>query len=221
MSKRSEKIIGLVIEEATVFFPYVFIFYIVALLMSINVSWRGFFYWPALHIIFVIWATMFLSSEKTRKTVRFSKKIAKSGAIIRFPSFLLGVAISLFTTGYFVLDKVFILLGYVHRYTLRKIKLATWRDYLKAFFIALIFIGLAYAGIGLANSLVISLAILSILFFIDSDFFTWIALAILISMALCLLFKNIKIANALAIYVYYFMVLAIFTRAVNCVREKS
>ena len=201
------RILDLVLEQIADVYLYFLGFYIVCLIMSLFLErWQGFFNWPAFHAAVVALGILSLASEKGKKFILSQSKLIKFG---RGPK--LGfVKTMLKSLTLFILLKI-----------LWKIKTLTKKDYLKIGLILLISIYFLSKEINPINFLVLAYALVSILFIIESRISASIALLFLISCPILLILKKEGIAETMAIYAYYFLVITVVTQIREYWREEK
>jgi len=212
------RILDLVLEQIADVYLYFLGFYIVCLIMSLFLErWQGFFNWPAFHAAVVALGILSLASEKGKKFILSQKRFVSSKIVrlereplfklIKFPKSILTI-LKIITKN---LASAFVL----------KIKGLTKKDYLKIGLILLISIYFLSKEINPINFLVLAYALVSILFIIESRISASIALLFLISCPILLILKKEGIAETMAIYAYYFLVITVVTQIREYWREEK
>ncbi len=266
---RIKQIIKLVLNDIANAYSYIFVFYVINLILSFFFeSWKLFFYWPAFHIIVIIFGILSFYSEKGKEiklkvyqTINSSsykaskvenykvnkiesgkRKMKIKDAHIVYELKKLSVKIisdlakrKMTFNSFKIYNKIF--LGIIYKATktvkaiailffliakqvleiliyfaILKIKKLKKIEYLK---IGIIIIVLGYAinnKIDIINFSILAYALISILFILDSRIAAAIALLLLISVPFLLINKNEVLAEQMAIYVYYFLVITVLTQ---------
>ncbi len=239
--KKSIKILKLVLNHIAEIYLYFFAFYIICLILScFFVQWKLFFNWTAFHISVIVLGILSLFSDKFRKFI-FSKKellkkmlktrkfslliveektifkkgIKKKRIRFNFKSFLKGI--------YEFLKILFVLFfsflseagNILLKFVFTKLKRIKKSDYLKIGIITAILIFSLIKGIKPLDFLVLGYALISILFVLDSRISVVVALLLLTSCPVLIIFKKTNIAEALAVYAYYFLVITAIVQIIE------
>lgn len=189
------RIFKLVANDSAAVFPYLFVFYLICLFVSIfSAVWRGFFYWPAFNAGVVLFALLSLGSGKVN--VLWRESAGRGG--LTFKKFLANILVAIFIP---IWKKIIFWKG----------KMGTF-DYIK---LAAIFIILAlslFLNIGVLDFFVLLFGLVSVFFALDSRISAACALALLVLTPLLLVFNNNVFAETVAVYAYYFLVIAVITQ---------
>jgi len=191
INKKLKTIFELVLEQITDIYLYFLGFYVVCLILSCFFErWKLFFNWPAFHLSIIFLGILSLISDKGRKFILSKIEVVKPNGKIKF----------VFSREIFI-DLI--------SFFLRKI---TKKHYLKIILIIVILIYALSKGINPINFFILAYALVSILFVIESRIAAGIALLFLTSCPILLIFKKEAMAETMAIYAYYFLVITVITQ---------
>jgi hypothetical protein len=221
------------------FYPYFLGFYLLSLIMSVfSKTWRSFFYWPAFHGAIIIFSVFFLFSVKIKLNFykpNFNKlnfklnlreknlswrgsvlELAKQGAVLvgRVLKLLTILAGNFFQT---IRRLAMNLLVFIKKKFFEIFK----RSWLKIIIVVTILLLALFKGIGVLDFIILFYALVSFFFVLDSRIAAGMAL---ISLAACpglLILKKEALAEAIAIYAYYFLAITVLTQIREMVREKK
>ena len=231
-NNKIKRIIKLVLNDIAEIYLYFFGFYVICLILShFFESWKLFFNWKAFHISIVVFGILSLLSERAKRIV-FSKRNLKmvkivrrlSEAIIGFLDRNKGAGFKILfkrfyelirAIGVLVFGVIKILIGFF----VARIKRLSPGQFLK---IGTIIVVLAYflqRGISVVNFFVLAYALISILFIVESRIAAAIALFFLASCPILLIYKKEGVAETMAIYAYYFLVITVVTQIREYMRE--
>jgi hypothetical protein len=191
MSKRIDRKILLAEIKRRIreFYPYFLGFYFLSLMVAVfSKMWRGFFYWPAFHILIIFFSMLFVLTFAFDDGFRVSD-IAK---------YLIRQVIARSRQHF-----IFVRSG------LMRLSRRTW---LKLLLIAAIMIVALLKSVGIINLFVLLYALISFLFVCDSRAAASIALLLLASCPMLLLMKKDLWAENTAVYAYYFLVITVLTQ---------
>jgi hypothetical protein len=182
-------IAGELAERIIKFFPYFLFFYLASLILEIFFnSWRSLIYWPALHILAIVYLVFYFFKSLKGKNKNIFFILAR--ALIEI----------------FQLIKSLIFWFREAIMGLRK------KDWLKIFILALILIFSAWRGIAFFDFFILAFGLLSFLYIFDSRISAGIALAFLVFCPILIIFKKNGWAESAAIYAYYFLIITVLTQ---------
>jgi len=205
INEKFKTIFELVLEQIADIYLYFLEFYVVCLILSYFFErWKLFFNWPAFHLSVILLGILSLISKQGREFILSQKKPLFE--LIKFPK-------SIFTIIKSIAKNLVFL-------TASKLKRLKKRDYLKFVSILLILIYSLSKGINPINFFILAYALVSILFVIESRIAAGIALLFLTSCPILLIFKKEAMAETIAIYAYYFLVITIITQIRECWQEE-
>ena len=197
INEKFKTIFELVLEQIADIYLYFLEFYVVCLILSYFFErWKLFFNWPAFHLSVIFLGILSLISKQGREFILSQKKPLFE--LIKFPK-------SIFTIIKSIAKNLVFL-------TASKLKRLKKRDYLKFVSILLILIYSLSKGINPINFFILAYALVSILFVIESRIAAGIALLFLTSCPILLIFKKEAMAETIAIYAYYFLVITVITQ---------
>ncbi|MDP2944307.1 MAG: hypothetical protein Q8N57_01875 [bacterium] len=218
-------------EKIREFYPYFFGFYLLSLVVSIfSKTWRSFFYWPAFHGALIIFTILFLLTFKLNWRPNFKLNLNLKNLKPRLnlkENYLLWRAIFLkvFKLTIILVREFFRIIGRLaENYFLfikKKISAVSRRSWLKIVIIAAILIFALFKGIGVLDFLVLFYALISFLFVLDSRAAAGLALILLASCPFLLIFKKDILAESVAIYAYYFLIITVLTQIRELKKEKN
>lgn len=201
-----KRIIKLVLDDIAEIYLYFLAFYLICFVLSFFFeSWKLFFSWKAFHISAIILGILSLLSDKGRKFILSQKKPLFE--LIKFPK-------NIFTIIKSIAKNLVSPLA-------AKLKRPKKRDYLKFVLIFLILIYSLTKGIEVINFFILAYALISVLFIVESRIAAGIALLFLISCPLLLILKKEAMAETMAIYAYYFLVITVLTQIGEYLREEK
>ena len=205
INEKFKTIFELVLEQIADIYLYFLEFYVVCLILSYFFErWKLFFNWPAFHLSVIFLGILSLISKQGREFILSQKEPLFE--LIKFPK-------SIFTIIKSIAKNLVFL-------TASKLKRLKKRDYLKFVSILLILIYSLSKGINPINFFILAYALVSILFVIESRIAAGIALLFLTSCPILLIFKKEAMAETIAIYAYYFLVITIITQIRECWQEE-
>jgi len=180
-------------ERIREFYPYFLGFYFLSLLIAVfSKTWRGFFYWPAFHIVIIFFSLLFVL------TLKFDRIFDRDFRII-------GLAKNFLRRFGVQFRRYFIFV----RSRLLRLSRRTW---LKILLIAAIMIFAMLKGVGAIDFFVLLYAMASFIFILDSRWSAAVALLLLASCPVLLILKKDPWAESAAIYAYYFLVITVLTQ---------
>jgi len=97
----------------------------------------------------------------------------------------------------------------------------TWRDWLKISLIVLVLAFAIHKNIIVIDFLILAYALLSFLYILDSRLSAGVALALLASCPVFLIFKKDPFAETAAVYAYYFLVITVLTQIRELKNDKK
>jgi len=196
------RIFELVLEQIADIYLYFLGFYVVCLILSYFFErWKLFFNWPAFHLSIIFLGTLVLLSKQGRKFRGFLFKL------IKFRTSILTILKIIAKS----LTSVIVL----------KIKGVTRKDYLKFVLILLILVYVLFKEIDPINFLILGYALVSILFVVESRISASITLLFLIFCPILLIMKKESLAEQMAIYAYYFLVITVVVQIREYLREEK
>lgn len=230
MNGKIKNIFNQVANDIAGIFFYFLAFYACSFALSLFFeSWKLFFNWPAMHISAFALGVLSLLSQKGIKIIgkglprRASvKEYVKTGfyqlrsfekIFLIFLFLLKNSARISFRIAALSIKIILRIIRALARILIQKMRFFGWKRYAKAGLIAAISAYALYKGIEVASFFVLAYAMISILFIINGKIAAGIALAFLASCPFFLILKKESLAEAMAVYVYYFMVIAVFTQA--------
>ncbi len=206
INKRFKTIFELVLEQIADIYLYFLGFYVVCLILSYFFGrWKLFFNWPAFHLSVIFLGILSLISKQGREFILSQKK--PLFGLIKFPK-------SIFTIIKSIAKNLVFL-------TASKLKQLKKKNYLKFVSILLILIYSLSKGINPINFFILTYALVSILFVIESRIAAGIALLFLTSCPILLIFKKEAMAEQMAIYAYYFLVITVVVQIREYLREEK
>ncbi|MEK9153654.1 MAG: hypothetical protein AAB723_03590 [Patescibacteria group bacterium] len=204
-NNKSFKILNLVLEQITEFFPYILGFYIVCLVLSYFFErWKLFFNWPVFHSSVIILGVLVLLNKKGKRFFLNQRRLTRG----KFIKFILKFKLSEIKPRSLII------------FIFARIKKISKIGYIKIGFIIIILSYLLYKGAGPIDFLIFGYALVSILFILKSRIAAAIALLFLISCPILLSLKKGPIAEVTAVYAYYFLVIATLTQLREYWREE-
>lgn len=174
------------------FYPYFLGFYLLALVVAFfSKTWSSFFYWPAFHSSIVFFSLLFVLTFKfnfrfNRQTIIGFKENSFRETNIQFRRYFIPVY--------------------------SKLSSLSRRTWLKIFIISVVLILALFKELGVLDFLVLFYALISVLFMLDSRWSAGLALVLLASCPILLIFNKDVLAEKFAIYVYYFLVITVLTQ---------
>lgn len=175
------------------FYPYFLGFYLLSLAVSIfSRIWSAFFYWPGFHLAITYFTLLFVLTFKIKfkldRQLRITGLVKQSvaDAWLEFRRYL-GLVCA-------------------------RLARVTGRTWLK---LILLVAGLVMAilhGIEVVDFLTLAYALVSILFILDSHWSAGLALVLLAACPVLLMFKSEILAENIAVFAYYFLVITVLTQ---------
>jgi len=195
---RIKRITKLVLNDIAEIYLYFLAFYFISLVLSFFFeSWKLFFNWKAFQTSAIIFGILSLLSDKGKKFILSKIESLKSKGKIKFIFF----------------KEIFVdLISFFPRKITKK-------NYLKIILIIVILIYILIKGIGVINFFILAYALISVLFIIESRLAAGIALLFLTSCPILLILKKEGMAETMAIYVYYFLVITVLTQIREYMKE--
>lgn len=201
-NKKVIRILELVLKQIADIYLYFLGFYVVCLIPSYFFErWKLFFNWPAFHLSIIFLGILVLLSKQGREFRGFLFKLIK------------------FRTSILTILKI-IAKSLASAFAL-KIKGVTKKDYLKFVLILLILVYVLFKEIDPINFLILGYALFSILFVLESRISASIALLFLISCPILLIMEKEPLAEQMAIYAYYFLVITVAVQIREYLREEK
>lgn len=205
INEKLKTIFELVLEQIADIYLYFLGVYVVCLTLSYFFeSWRLSFNWPVFHLSIIFLGILSLLSKRGREFILSQKKPLFE--LIKFPK-------SIFTIIKSIAKNLV-------SPTVSKLKRLTKKNYLKIILIIVILIYTLIKGIEVINFFILAYALVSILFVIESRIAAGIALLFLTSCPILLIFKKEAMAETMAIYAYYFLVITVITQIREYWREE-
>jgi hypothetical protein len=209
------RIFRLVANDVASVFPYFLAFYLISLFVSIFFPvWRGYFSWPAFHLSVVALALISLGSEKVRIFLREVMDISQRGGSRGFKIAGRGVIIA--GRGALLFRRFLAIAHYAVIVPVKE-KILFWKKnlgrsgYYKLAAILLVLAFSLFQGIYVIDFFVLLFGLLSVLFVLDMRISAGCALVLLAACPILLAFNQNGVAEAAAVYAYYFLVIAVFT----------
>jgi len=239
---RTQRILSILLDDITGFFPYFFGFYLFSLLSSLLFhSWKLFFNWKLFTLSIVILGIASLFSRRVRPLfTSISLKWKEKALIHDVVSYVKNIDLSnvkniLFTFKNTLFATVRLVIRSVKWIFYRAVSVikflvgisVKWwkrlgrRDQIKVGIIVAILIFALIKSIGIIDFIVLTYAIASILFIFESRISAVLALVLLASCPFFLMFKKDDIAEVMAIYAYYFLVITVFTQIAEYMKENK
>jgi len=222
---RIKNIIKLVLDDIAGIYLYILAFYILNLVLSLFFEeWKLFFYWPAFNAIVIVFGVLSLLSGRGRRAImrflRMKQGFGKEGAgSIKAVSKLVA-AEKLLVSAFFLFGKN--VAGVAAGFAASRVKKLRRKDCLKVgiIVIVLLYSLLAHQVKGF-DLVVLFYALFSVLFVIDSRIAAAVALILLSSIPFLLIGKKEHLAETMAIYAYYFLVITVITQIREYMRESK
>ena len=188
------KILGAEIKgRVREFYPYFLGFYLLSLIVAaFSKVWSSFFYWPAFNVSIIFFTLLFL--------LTFEFKFNFKTGLIKYSSHQIGVQV----------------INYLNQF--KKINRRSW---LKIIAIIIILIFALAKHIGVVDFLILTYALISIAFVLNSRLAAGAALIFLSACPFLLIFKKDSLAEVSAIYAYYFLVITVITQIRELKNEKK
>ncbi|MBU4481717.1 hypothetical protein KKH59_05435 [Patescibacteria group bacterium] len=197
--ERIKKIIKLVLDEIAGIYLYFLAFYFTCLVLSFFFeSWNLFFNWKAFQFSAIIFGILSLLSDKGKKFILSKIEPLKFKRKIKFIIFFKKIFVDLIS---FFPKKI------------------TKKNYLKIILMSVILIYILIKGIEVINFFILAYGLISVLFIMESRLAAGIALLFLISCPILLILKKEGMAETLAIYAYYFLVITVLTQIREYIKE--
>lgn len=172
------------------FYPYFLIFYIISVFISLfSLNWEAFFYWPAFHVITLIFTIFFISITNVKIGFK-GKRIIKLG---------------------FNNKKIISGIVMVINSCQQKISALSRASLIKILIIIAVLIFSLYQQIDLVNFLILAFGLISVLAPVDNRWSAGAALIFLASCPVLLITKNDILAEKSAIFAYYLLVISVLT----------
>jgi len=198
-----KRIIKLVLNDIAEIYLYFLTFYIISLVLSYFFeSWKLFFNWKAFHISVIVLGILSLLSDKGKEFILSQKKLIKFKGQVR-------------------LDFIKEILKSLIAPFVQRLRTFNKKDLLKVGIIILVLTYALHRGMSVIDFFVLAYALVSILFIVDSRIAGVIALTCLASCPFFLIFKKETIAETMAIYAYYFLVITVLTQMREYIKEKE
>jgi hypothetical protein len=236
-------ILKLVANDVAAIFPYFLAFYLISLFISIFSSvWSGYFYWPALHMSVVTLALISLGSGQVRNFWNSVAEISRRGGSKGFEVVGRGATIvgKGANKGFKLIDRGATIIG-KGTFLLKKFlvvmfcavvipaweKVLFWKRNLGRFgyyklAVILIVLGFSlFQGIYVLDFFVLLFGLLSVLFGLDIRISAGCGIVCLALCPILLAFNQNTLADAVAVYTYYFLVIAVFTGIGDQIRENK
>lgn len=194
VNEKIKAIFNLVLEQIAEVFPYILGFYVVCLFSSyLFVHWKLFFNWPVFHISVVILGVLALLSKKGRRFFLIRQRLTWE----KFINFVTKFKLSKIKPRSLVIS------------IFARMKKLSEIGYIKIGFVMIILVYSLYKGLGPIDFLVFGYALVSILFILESRIAAVIALLFLVSCPILLILKKAPLAETMAVYAYYFLIIAV------------
>ena len=231
-------------DDAAAVFPYLLVFYLVSIFVSIFSSvWRGFFYWPGFNAGVVLFALLSLGSrqvepfwvglmgsENIKEIWNEARDISRgkryeagtiTGKGTLFFQKILGIALYVAA-----IPKILAIVFYAAVTSAWK-KVLVWKrnlgisGYFKLAAILLILAIFPFQSNDIYSFFILLFGLISVLFGLDMRISAGFAIVFLVATPIFLAFNRGFLAETMAIYAFYFLVIAVFTGIGDFVREKS
>ena len=219
-------------ERILQFFPFFIAFYGFSLVLSFFfAAWKVYFYWPALHIAAICFTLIFFwevnlyqkimkQSLEARNTA-FTKVMKGMPFFGRASTQVLGFFLTILRIIYPIVLSVFLVLKELLKKEVQRVNNIPWT---KVLVIKLLCIGgvlffALYQGAPIIDFLILGYGLASVLFRIESRYAAGAALFFLALCPIVLLLKKDAIAESLAVYAYYFLVITVVTQLRELKRE--
>ncbi len=218
------RVVKIVLNDIAGFYPYFFGFYVVSLILSFFFkSWGLFFNWPAFDVLVIVLGAVSLFSE------RFKTFVFGISGLERLKKLAANAERSIWgRTKLFLTSAVIVIAGFSRNLAdkaigvfLERIRRLRGRDYVKLGLVLIVVVYALRSGIGVIDFIVLLYALISVLFVLDSRIAAGAALVLLISCPVFLIFKKDAIAEVLAVYAYYFLVVTVMTQIGEYLKEKK
>ena len=244
---KTVNVFKLVANDVAAIFPYFLVFYLISLMVSIFFStWRGYFYWPAFHASVIALALISLGSGQVRTfwngvmDASQQRRSAGFGAVGRGAMIVRRGAVLLKKNGFEVasrgvmkIGRGILFLGKFLAVIFCAMAVPAWKKILfwkmnlgKAGYykLAAILVVLAFSlfqGMYVLDFFVLLFGLVSVLFGLDMRISGGCALVLLAACPILLAFNQNVLAEAVAVYAYYFLVIAVFTGIGDHMRENN
>lgn len=207
--KKFSKIFQLLSNDIAEFFPYFFVFYLIALIVSaLNESWHLFFYWPAFHFFIVLFALIAVFSENVREPIY--RKVKRSEQLRRDTLYFFWSPFVLFA--YSLRIFFYMATKMAKRLYLLSIEGLTKKNIFRVTTIIVVLAFVLYVGTGVLDSITIFYALVAIFFLLDLRISAWATLILLAICSIALVFKKNGLAEISAIYAYYFLIITVVSQ---------
>jgi hypothetical protein len=216
-------IFKLVANDVASIFPYFLAFYLVSLFVSLFfTAWRGYFSWPAFTASVVALALITLGSDKAKTFWNGVTEISKRGGNTGFE--IVGCGATIVGRGNFLLKK-FLAIAFCAVVIPAREKIFFWKKnlgkfgYLKLAAILVILTFSLFRDIYVLDFFVLLFGLVSVFFGLDMRISAGCALVLLAACPILLIFNGNILAEVVAVYAYYFLVIAVFTGITDYMRE--
>jgi hypothetical protein len=210
----------LVANDVAAIFPYFLAFYLISLLVSIFfIAWRGYFNWSAFHFSAIFFTLISLWSERAKNFWKGVEEISRRNGNKAFGITSRGATI--IGKGIFLLRKFSVITFYVVIIPVKE-KILFWkrnlgyRGYIKLAVIVVVLLFSLFQGIYVLDFFILLFGLMSILFGLDTRISAGCALALLVICPFLLVFNQNIFAETVAVYAYYFLIIAVFTGLGDC-----
>lgn len=220
---KARRIFQQVAEQVAEIYLYLLIFYALSSLMGYFFErWELFFNWPAFHTSIIILGVLSLFSAKGKKFLQDNKKRVKKFLPSPWKTLSKKTAARELLKGFgskcsihnfkkiLVAFKNFGLL--LFRQIEKKAKNFHKKEYLKIIFILLILIILFFEGAGLLDSLILGYGLAALLFIFPISLTAVLAGLFFIFCPILTIFKQEALTGQIAVYGYYFLLIAVATQ---------
>ncbi len=190
------------------FYPYFLGFYFLSLVISyFSKIWSGFFYWPAFHGSAIFFSLLFILTFEFNFKFRDIKDHfeAVKNFRLKFGLQIFSLVKALWRHSQSQSAYYFKLIYF----KLSGLSSDTWR---KISLIAVILFSSLFLGISPLGFLTLSYALISFIFILDSRWSASIAIMFLVLCPILLFFKQDILAEIMAIYAYYFLLITVLTQ---------
>lgn len=186
-------------------YPYFLGFYIICLLIAVSANdWRELFYWPALHISFLVFTLIFISA------------FSGSGLAVRFNAFA-SFGRAAYRAGRFVLGVV--KAGWLG--VLRAWQSWSWSARGRAALLILVPLVALWQQASWWEVFTLIYAAWSIIYILDSRIAAAVALVYLAACPLLLWLNRGPLAESAAVYAFYFLVITVLTQLRELRRDRT
>jgi len=201
VNEKIKTILKLVLEQIAEIYLYFLGFYVICLVLSYFFKrWESFFNWPAFHISVIVFGVLALLNKILNKNGKRFFLVRRRFTREKFINFITKFKVSGIKTRSLIIS----IFAKIKKISKKISKI----NYIKIGFIIISLSYSLYKGLGPIDFLIFGYALVSVLFILESRIAAVIALLFLVSCPVLLILKKAPIAETMAIYAYYFLIIA-------------